>query len=175
MNKGLCVLTVGIVSFQLQGCDYLYRLLDKEGAEEKEIIGEILPFEENSAIRDVQQMLSIFGYYHGKVDGKMGIRTRDALAAFQRENGLEESRFVDKASWQLLREWAASGLVKDSGLNIKHVQEILGSAGYNVGKIDGVAGPKTKAAVEAFQRDRGLKVDGKIGPETLKALVRAGK
>ncbi|MDP9020786.1 MAG: peptidoglycan-binding protein [Actinomycetota bacterium] len=34
----------------------------------------------------------------------------------------------------------------------------------------GTFGPKTEAAVKQFQRSVGLEVDGKVGPDTWKAL-----
>ncbi|MDE2099173.1 MAG: peptidoglycan-binding protein [Patescibacteria group bacterium] len=40
-------------------------------------------------------------------------------------------------------------------------------------KEDGVVGPKTKAAVMAFQGQHALKVDGIVGPNTLAALKAA--
>ena len=39
---------------------------------------------------------------------------------------------------------------------------------------DGVFGPKTKAAVTAFQRQAGIGVDGVVGPQTQGALANAG-
>lgn len=39
---------------------------------------------------------------------------------------------------------------------------------------EGVFGPGTKAAVQAFQHQRGLRVDGVCGPQTWGALVEAG-
>jgi N-acetylmuramoyl-L-alanine amidase len=39
---------------------------------------------------------------------------------------------------------------------------------------DGIFGPGTAAAVEAFQHRRGLRVDGSCGPQTWSALVEAG-
>ncbi len=39
------------------------------------------------------------------------------------------------------------------------------------GKIDGVFGAKTVAGVKAFQKSRGLKIDGVAGPQTLPKLV----
>lgn len=40
--------------------------------------------------------------------------------------------------------------------------------------VDGIHGPKTRKAVEAFQARQGLQVDGIVGPRTEEALVAAG-
>ena len=53
---------------------------------------------------------------------------------------------------------------------IKRVQEVLNSIGYNVGEVDGQAGPKTSAGVKRFQSDKHLVVSGKIDDITLAAL-----
>lgn len=52
-------------------------------------------------------------------------------------------------------------------LNRKHpvvyyIQRRLKALGYNVGAIDGIAGGKFKAAVEAFQKDNDCTVDGEV-------------
>ena len=43
---------------------------------------------------------------------------------------------------------------------MRKIQEGLKLAGYDPGPLDGTLGPQTKAAIEAYQRDRGLAVDG---------------
>lgn len=50
--------------------------------------------------------------------------------------------------------------------NIEKLQKNLKKLGYNVGKVDGQDGPKTKNAVKAFQRDEDLTVDGVAGAKT---------
>lgn len=55
-------------------------------------------------------------------------------------------------------------------MKVKEVQERLQDRGYNVGKIDGILGPVTMAAIHAFQLRSNLKADGMIGPETIRAL-----
>jgi peptidoglycan hydrolase-like protein with peptidoglycan-binding domain len=42
--------------------------------------------------------------------------------------------------------------------------------GYYDGAIDGIVGPKTRAALLRFQEDFGLKITGTITPEVLDAL-----
>lgn len=50
-------------------------------------------------------------------------------------------------------------------------QKALAVLEYDVGKADGIVGPKTLAAVKKFQTDQGLVVDGKVGPKTQHALL----
>lgn len=56
------------------------------------------------------------------------------------------------------------------GRLIKDVQRALLSRGFNPGKIDGVYGPHTEAAVRAFQLFTGLVNDGEVGAATLQEL-----
>lgn len=59
-------------------------------------------------------------------------------------------------------------------MTIRQIQNLLDYLGYNPGTIDGVDGPKTRAAVKAFQQDfGGLTVDGAAGASTQKALRNA--
>ncbi|MBB5719948.1 His-Xaa-Ser repeat protein HxsA [Stakelama sediminis] len=47
---------------------------------------------------------------------------------------------------------------------------LLGRGFYN-GAIDGMVGPKLRAALSAFQKEQGLSITGAITPETLDALM----
>lgn len=53
---------------------------------------------------------------------------------------------------------------------IKQVQQALNDLGYDAGEADGVMGQKTKSAVEQFQKDNGLVIDGIIGKQVKDAL-----
>ena len=48
----------------------------------------------------------------------------------------------------------------------REIQTALKNAGYYAGTVDGKIGPQSKKAIEAFQKDNNLKVDGKVGPKT---------
>lgn len=48
----------------------------------------------------------------------------------------------------------------------QEIQTALKNAGYYAGDIDGKIGPKTKKAIEEFQKANNLKVDAKVGPKT---------
>jgi membrane-bound lytic murein transglycosylase B len=52
------------------------------------------------------------------------------------------------------------------------LQSLLARAGYDVGTPDGVVGPKTRAAVLAYQSQAGLPADGYISGRLLEALKR---
>lgn len=56
------------------------------------------------------------------------------------------------------------------GAGVKALQEQLAAAGFSPGAIDGIYGPKTEAAVVAYQKSVGITVDGIAGPQTLSAL-----
>ena len=57
-----------------------------------------------------------------------------------------------------------------TGGTVREIQERLQIRGYELGRADGVFGPRTYAAVLQFQRVNGLLVDGEVGPLTLAAL-----
>src|SRR5437870_4251126 len=59
------------------------------------------------------------------------------------------------------------------GGKIAGLQQSLKAAGYDPGPIDGIIGPKTKAAVKKFQEANGLAVDSIAGLKTKAALSTA--
>jgi N-acetylmuramoyl-L-alanine amidase len=66
---------------------------------------------------------------------------------------------------------SAANIVKgDTAENNKTVQQRLADLGYYAGKVDGIFGPKTRAAVKSFQKKKGLVQDGIVGAKTEKAL-----
>ena len=57
----------------------------------------------------------------------------------------------------------------DKGEIVKQIQRALAAAGLKV-MVDGIFGKITEEAIEAFQHQAGLKVDGVVGPATLAKL-----
>ena len=55
----------------------------------------------------------------------------------------------------------------------RKVQQRLLERGFDAGVVDGAIGPRTRAAIEAFQTSVGLPVDGRAGARVLKALKDA--
>lgn len=56
---------------------------------------------------------------------------------------------------------------------VKWLQRKLNYLGYKCGSADGIFGPKTDAAVRAFQRAKKLSADGIVGANTWRALLNA--
>jgi hypothetical protein len=56
------------------------------------------------------------------------------------------------------------------GSAVKALQDQLRAAGFDPGPSDGIYGPKTAAAVSAYQKSKGLTVDGIAGTDTMNAL-----
>lgn len=58
----------------------------------------------------------------------------------------------------------------DTGPDVELIQSALKKLGFYNGKIDGIFGPETKAAVIRFQREFNLKPDGIVGEDTLNRM-----
>ena len=60
--------------------------------------------------------------------------------------------------------------IGSSGSSVRNLQQKLQTAGFSPGGVDGDFGSRTDRAVRAFQQSKGIEVDGKVGPQTLRAL-----
>jgi peptidoglycan hydrolase-like protein with peptidoglycan-binding domain len=60
-----------------------------------------------------------------------------------------------------------------SQTGIRKIQEALNQQGFNVGNADGKLGQRTKNALIAFQKQRGLHTTGKADRKTRQALLAA--
>lgn len=54
-------------------------------------------------VRQIQTALKNAGYDLGKIDGRMGKQTREAIRSFQRANNLVVDGKVGKKTWEILR------------------------------------------------------------------------
>ena len=70
---------------------------------------------------------------------------------------------------------ATSTLLRNgsTGTAVVTMQKYLNLLGYNCGVADGIFGAGTDTAVRAFQKAKGLSVDGIVGTGTLSAMVSA--
>jgi N-acetylmuramoyl-L-alanine amidase len=104
-----------------------------------------------------------------------------AVRAFQQQRGLTADGLVGPATYRTLDEatWSLGDRVLvhlpgnlQSGDDVIALQRRLLDLGFKTGRVDGLYGPATEAAVKDFQRNVGIPPDGTCGPATLKALAR---
>ncbi len=90
------------------------------------------------------------------------LTSKIALAVFDH---FEKGKAVDAQSDSVLREGATGELVQ----SVQRTLNARASPSPDL-SVDGDFGPATKAAVQAFQRSKGLTPSGEVGPETFAAL-----
>ena len=124
----------------------------------------------------LQKALADAGYYEADVDGVYGPKTVAAVEALQKANGLPQTGTVDKATEKALRtELAAKGgaAAQQETASTAAVQQTLKLAGYWDGPVDGVWTDALTSALEALQKDLGVKVTGTVDAATVAALEKA--
>ncbi len=140
-------------------------------------------------VQYTQDRLKELGYYKNTSDGRYGTGTEAAVRAFQKKNGLTVDGKVGPKTSQVLFSGGALGSDETlpdvpsddrtlregmEGDDVLAVQVRLTSLGYYTGKLDGVYGSGTIAAMKAFQGRNKLTVDGVCGPNTLQVLYSNG-
>jgi murein L,D-transpeptidase YcbB/YkuD len=100
------------------------------------------------------------------IDGIFGPRTEEAVKSFQGGSGLTVDGIVGPRTWEALpADPNTPQLAKGaSGPVVVALQEALRD--FDPGPVDGLFGPRTEAAVRAYQRDQGVLVDGIVGDQT---------
>jgi N-acetylmuramoyl-L-alanine amidase len=108
----------------------------------------------------------------------------EAIKAFQQERGLTATglineitlRTLEEARWRLGdRILLVNNPVLMRGDDVSALQNRLIEMGFHCGKVDGIYGIRTEAAIKEFQKSVGIDVDGKCGPTTLISLMRLVK
>ena len=135
------------------------------------------------AVFDLQQRLALAGYEIEEDYHVFGPSTETALKQFQADRGLIADGICGPYSWNALVE--ADYQLGDRllyyrlpmmhGDDIVDLQQKLGKLGFDAGWVDGIFGLDTQTAVQQFQHNIGLPVDGVFGRSTLQALLRITK
>lgn len=131
----------------------------------------------------VQQLMNTFGTTPPLVlDGKWGPKSAAALKVFQTAYGLKASGNPDADTLAALGLSSALPVtlptavtappqVAGAGNMYAQAQQKLNSLGASPSlKVDGLWGPKSKAALIVFQKANGLTTDGVLGPKSAAAL-----
>jgi N-acetylmuramoyl-L-alanine amidase len=134
-------------------------------------------------VTDVQQRLERLGFSTA-VDPRGTYRdgTRAAVEAFQYRRGLRVDGVCGPQTWSALVEAGQSlgdrFLYRRTpmlrGDDVAELQQRLSALGFDSGRVDGIFGDLTSAALGEFQRNSGLPVDGIAGAATVSELLRFG-
>jgi peptidoglycan hydrolase-like protein with peptidoglycan-binding domain len=125
--------------------------------------------------RNTQVRLQSLGFYGGPIDGVWGPETAAAYARYQQSlgrptayGGVEPARPVVPAPVAPVAP-PTQPIALAAPAGVQTVQTQLRQLNFYPGPIDGIWGPGTQAAMENFQRSRGLQV-GQIDTATLAAM-----
>lgn len=132
--------------------------------------------DEGPAVRDIQDRLSALGFEtNGDLRATFSDGTYRAVVDFQTARGLDADGIVGPDTWRALYEagyrlgdrilFMRRPMIR--GEDIAELQSRLNSLGFDSGKVDGIFGPQTEAAVIDFQHNRHLAEDGRVGPEVV--------
>ena len=139
--------------------------------------------DEGQAVVDVQRRLADLGSSVG-VDPPGAFRegTRAAVEAFQYRRGLRVDGVCGAQTWSALVEagrrlgdrflYRRSPMLR--GDDVAELQQRMSALGFDTGRVDGIFGDLTSAALGEFQRNVGLPVDGIAGASTVSELLRFG-
>jgi len=141
----------------------------------------IRPGQRSGAVRDIQRRLVALDHTiaSAELDGSFGDSTLAAVRAFQEGRGLvvdglvgdETWRELVEASWQLGDRTLYLRAAPLRGDDVRALQERLGALGFDVGRVDGIFGPRAARAVREFQTNYGMPADAIVGRSTLRALA----
>jgi N-acetylmuramoyl-L-alanine amidase len=107
-----------------------------------------------------------------------------AVRAFQQQRGLTVDGLVGVQTFRRLEEarWSLGDRVLSyspghvvSGDDVLALQQRLSGLGFDLGRVDGVFGVRTDAALREFQRSVGVDADGTCGPDTFRAIGRLAR
>ncbi len=114
--------------------------------------------------------------------GSYGHGTEAAVRRFQQQRGLRPDGICGEQTWGSLVEagyrlgdrflYVRSPMLR--GDDVAHLQRLLGALGFDAGRVDGIFGSNTTAALVEFQRNAGLTTDGICGAATTAELLRLG-
>ena len=134
----------------------------------------------------VKELQTTLGLSSSEIDGKFGPATEAAVKRFQTDKGLVVDGLVGPQTWSALLGEPVEVfsprsprrlpvLRRGDGIDLPElqpqVQALQKALGFSPQETDGQFGPATEAAVRRFQSDKGLTVDGVVGPQTWPALV----
>lgn len=130
-------------------------------------------------VADVQHELKGLGFYDDAIDGLLGPRTSQAIRDFEQAQGLKMTGQPSPMLLDVMRRARArpetTGAVEPSkpqpSLRVLAVQRVLARLGYGPVNLNGMPDPATRAAIEQFERDRGLPRSGEVSDRLIGELA----
>ena len=119
----------------------------------------------NAMVDDYNSRCHEFRYYTGDLQQAQG-----DVAPYVKQYQAEGQRRVQGGTSSPANAQIASSINRTM---IGEAQRALNALGYSVGTPDGVIGPKTRAAIKAFQQTAGLASDGQVSDQLLTSLDSA--
>lgn len=125
---------------------------------------------------DVRRLQRIFvmtkALAPSSITGTFDVTTERAVKDFQQGAGLAVDGIVGPATWQALPADPNTPLLARgaSGSVVTALQQGLkkySTPATDPGSVDGDFGPKTEAAVKAYQQDRAVHLDGIVGDQNV--------
>jgi peptidoglycan hydrolase-like protein with peptidoglycan-binding domain len=118
------------------------------------------------------------GYHYALPDTAYDSVTEAAVASFQARAGLPKNGVADLATQSRLLAATAPRSAQSyrygsHGDDVRRIQQRLIDLKFLNDAADGRFGPKTEAAVKAYQKNGGLSSDGIVGPRTVAKLFYA--
>ncbi|MDZ7950449.1 peptidoglycan-binding protein [Nostoc sp. DedQUE09] len=130
-------------------------------------------------VRELQVRLRQLGYLNADATGNVGPMTREAVIAFQRNNGLPVDGIANALVLDSVRRVSTGGIqqpgrnyltVGDRGENVRVVQERLVQLGFSNANPDGLFNDYTRQSVVAFQQYSRINSTGNVDWQTWEAL-----
>ena len=136
--------------------------------------------DEGDPVADLQALLANIGLQSADQPGVFGAATAARVRQLQDRRGLTATGVCDAHTWSAVVE--AGYRLGDRPLyrhapmlrgdDVAELQRRLSALGFDAGRIDGIFGDQTGAALREFQRNAGLTIDGICGRGTLVELDR---
>jgi peptidoglycan hydrolase-like protein with peptidoglycan-binding domain len=121
-------------------------------------------------VYEFQMILYYMDYIQDIPNGNFQETTRDAVASYQADKGLEESGTLNFETMSALNDEEVSYVLGKEGEEILRYQLILYYTDYLSQYPNGLFGEETRASVEKYQEDKGLEVTGKLDSKTCDSL-----
>lgn len=130
-------------------------------------------------VREAERLLGL------SENGYFSLSDVRALRLYKSQHGLTVNSVVGRATWISLRREARRTSARaipasSTGTDVRALQGLLNERFREIGDpsrfpVDGVVGKRTTAAVQRFQRLRGLKPDGAAGPRLWAEVVKPAR